>query len=344
MNFDRLLIDGPSLGYRCFHALARHPLRTSWGLDVGASFVFARILWNYLRTYQPECAVIAWDRGAAHRLEVLKTYKQDRPPTPDALNVQWPIMRAVAEAMGYRHAEVEGYEADDVIATLARRWKAQRRRVLVVTSDKDLLQLVDGTWVFVLDPRGKEDVLYTPEEVEKRFGVPPARLREYLALVGDAIDGIPGVPGVGPKRALQILETVPDLEALEDHLFRIRSSRLRAQLHAHRDQIYQALSLVQLVEVPDLPEDELCPRGEIQRDRLSELFRQFEFFSLLEEIAPEAPRATLQQEGMPLEGGVVLREGNVYLGKDEAYWMPDRLPEGRWVAFDAKVVWKAYPE
>ncbi len=344
MNFDRLLIDGPSLGYRCFHALARHPLRTSWGLDVGASFVFARILWNYLQTYQPECAVIAWDRGAAHRLEVLETYKQDRPPTPDALNAQWPIMRAVAEAMGYRHAEVEGYEADDVIATLTRRWKTRQRRVLVVTSDKDLLQLVDGSRVFVLDPRGKEDVLYTPEEVEKRFGVPPTRLREYLALVGDAVDGIPGVPGVGPKRALQILETVPDLEALEDHLFRIRSARLRAQLHAHRDQIRQALSLVQLVEVPDLPEDALCPRGEVQRDRLSELFRQFEFFSLLEEIAPEAPRVEPHSTEIPREGGVVLREGSVYVGKDNAYWMADRLPEGEWVAFDAKEVWKVYPD
>ncbi len=344
MSFDRLLIDGPSLGYRAFHALSRNPLRTSWGLDVGASFVFAKTLWRYLQTYDPECAVIAWDRGAAHRVALLETYKKDRPPTPDALAVQWPIMRAVAEAMGYRHAEVDGFEADDVIATLAKRWKTRGHRVLVVTSDKDLLQLVDGQWIFVLDPRGKEDVLYTPEVVEQKFGIPPSRLREYLALVGDAIDGVPGVPGIGPKRAIQILETIPDLEELEAHLFRVRSTKLRTQLHAHRDQIRQALTLVQLAEVPDLPDARVCPRGEVRREALSDLFRQFEFFSLLEEIAPEAPQVSRQEGDVPREGGVVIREGQIFLGKEGQYWVRPDLPEGDWIAYDAKAVWRTFPE
>ncbi len=336
---DLILVDGPAVTYRAYYAVARQPLRTSWGEDVGATYISTRMIWNLLREQNPRFAIAAWDRGLSAREEIQKTYKQHRPPTPPPLVRQRDYIRGIWEALGLVHAEVEGYEADDLIATLVRQAVTQGMTVWVVSSDKDLLQLVDEDRVRVYDPSTRPATLFSPREVEAKFGLPPERLAEYLALVGDTADNIPGIPGIGPKTAREILNLIR-LTELPDALHRL-PRRYQKLLRPHLDRVQENLQMVRLREAPVSLEDYLKACRE-DRTRLREWFRKLEFFKLLEEIAEPLPPCTpAPLFWTPTRGAVAVAPDGFVVANEEGCGRVDTLPEGgRWVAFDAKALFR----
>jgi DNA polymerase-1 len=197
------LIDGHSLIYRSFFAFIRNPLRNSKGENTSAVFGFVNTLKKLFEKYNPEYSAIVYDTGGeTFRHKEFKEYKITRPETPDELKPQIPIIKEVARAYGLSSFEIEGFEADDVLASLAKSLAKKDFKIYLVTSDKDLMQLVTEK-IQVYDPWN--ELLYDEDKVKERFGVSPEKVADILALSGDTIDNIPGVPGIGDKRAQEII-------------------------------------------------------------------------------------------------------------------------------------------
>lgn len=331
---DLILIDGPAVVYRAHYAVAREPLRTSSGEDVGATYISTRIIWNLLKEKKPRFAIAVWDRGLSQREKIQATYKQHRPPTPKPIVRQRPYIQAIWEALGIVHAAVEGYEADDLIATLVDQAKNQGMRILIVTSDKDLFQLVDHHMA-LWDPSTRPATLYTEEDVREKFGIPPRRLAEYLALVGDAADNIPGIPGIGPKTAREILQTI-HLDKLPEGLD-LLPRKYQKLLRSHIDQVIENLSMFRLKTVPVTLKDFLKECRE-NRTQLRQWFQKLEFFKLLEEVAqPLQPCPPASSLFPPSHGGVVATTHGFIVANGQGCFEVKNLPNGgSWVAFDAK--------
>lgn len=271
-----VLIDGHSVVYRSFFAFIRNPLRNSKGKNTSAVFGFAKTLHKVMADLKPDsCAVVFDAPGKTFRHEKFESYKLQRPPVPDELREQLPTVKELVRAWGLVTLEVPGVEADDVIGTIAHRATAEGNRVVIVTSDKDMLQLV-GQRITVYDPwKGLE---YGSEQVIEKLGVRPAQVVDLLALAGDASDNVPGVPGVGLKRAQEILRRHGSLSAALERDDRVRKSadiaRLSRELVEIRTDIELAADLDRMrPTTPDL-------------ERLAELFEDMEFRSLLAEIRP----------------------------------------------------------
>lgn len=210
MSAPLILVDGSSYLYRAFHALP--PLTTRDGQPTGAIKGVLSMLHKLVRTYSPEYMAVVFDApGPTFRDELYPEYKSHRPPMPDDLRAQIAPLHAVVRAEGFPLLMVSGVEADDVIATVVRNAERQRFSVLVATSDKDLAQLVNAQ-VNLIDTM--KDTVMDVDGVMAKFGVPPSRIVDYLALVGDSSDNIPGVPGVGPKTAAKLLSEYGSLDTL----------------------------------------------------------------------------------------------------------------------------------
>ncbi|TLM86743.1 MAG: hypothetical protein FDZ75_07180 [Actinobacteria bacterium] len=209
------VIDGNSLIHRAFHALPE-TMTAPDGRPTNAAFGFVSMLAKLVAELKPDGVVVAFDRGKpAFRTEALAQYKIHRPPTPDALRAQFPMVKHVLEAMSVPIVEVEGWEGDDILGTLARRGAEAGVRVLLVTGDRDAFQLVTNTVQVVTTKKGITDiVLYGPAEVEERYGVTPAQVPDFLGLKGDTSDNIPGVAGIGEKTAAKLLQEHGTLEAV----------------------------------------------------------------------------------------------------------------------------------
>src|ERR671938_5480 len=229
-NGDRprelFLIDGNSLAYRAFFALPE-AISTSDGRPTNAIFGFASMLVKILTDYGQVPTVVVWDAGMSGRKEISEDYKAQRSTRPDLLKLQWPHLRPLVEAFGYRNLSVEGYESDDVIAALTEQAKARGIPVMVVTGDRAAYQLVDDGVRIMSTSRGVTDTkVYDRQGVIDRYGIPPERIPDFIGLKGDTSDNIPGVPGIGDKTASDLLQRFGDLEA---ELVRERDrSRLRA--------------------------------------------------------------------------------------------------------------------
>ncbi|RMF87788.1 MAG: DNA polymerase I, partial [Nitrospirae bacterium] len=204
------LIDGTYYLHRAFHA--RTGLATSTGVPTNAVYLFARMLLKLLRERRPEGVVMVFDaKGKSFRNDLYPDYKANRPPLPEGLAQQIPYIHRLVEALGIPRVSIPGVEADDVLATLARRAAARGDTAWLVSRDKDLMQLV-GDGIRMWDSMKEEEI--GPEEVAARLGVAPEQVPDYLALVGDASDNIPGVPGIGAKGAAKLLAEHGSLEAL----------------------------------------------------------------------------------------------------------------------------------
>jgi DNA polymerase-1 len=203
------LFDGSAFLYRSFFALP--PLTTSSGFPTGAIYGFLRSILAILKTEKPNYMAIAFDLPApTQRKLAYSEYKSQRPPTPDPLKVQIPVIKELINLLGIRLLEMPGYEADDLIAYLTQKAKKEGFRVKIYSPDKDVLQLVDGNQVVVINPISEE--VFDENKVIEKFGVPPQKLADYLALVGDKTDNIEGVKGVGPKTAINLLNTFGSVE------------------------------------------------------------------------------------------------------------------------------------
>ena len=296
-----ILVDGSGYLYRAYHALP--PLTNSRGEPTGAVYGVANMLRRMLREHDPELVAVVFDApGRTFRDELFERYKANRPPMPDDLVAQLEPLRELVEAMGLPRLEVPGVEADDVIGTLARRAAARGLPVVIATGDKDMAQLVDGRIVLEDTMRGR---VTDRAAVEARFGVPPERIVDWLALVGDSSDNIPGVPRVGPKTAARWLRQYGSLDALVRHADEI-PGKAGESLRAHLDQLELSRELARIRTDLELDVDpESLRRRPPDTARLRELLRRLEFTSWLKELPREeaaAPGRAPEDGGSPGEG------------------------------------------
>jgi DNA polymerase I len=282
-----VLVDGSSYLYRAFHALP--PLTNSRDEPVGAVLGVVNMLLKLLDEHQPEHFAVVFDaRGKTFRDELFAEYKANRPPMPDELGAQVAPLLEVIEALGLPILQVAGVEADDVIGTLARRATAAGMQTLVSTGDKDMAQLVDKHVTLVNTMTG---TVLDPAGVEQKFGVPPARIVDWLALVGDSSDNIPGVPKCGPKTATKWLGEFGDLDTLKARADEI-GGKIGESLRAHMDQLELSRELATIrcdVEL-DLGPGELVRRPP-DVERLRTLYGQLEFNTLLRKLPDGKPAA-----------------------------------------------------
>jgi DNA polymerase-1 len=247
------LLDGLAMAYRSHFAFIRRPLTNARGENTSAVFAFANTVIKLRDQEKPDYWALAWDSELPTRRHTRYVeYKAHRPPMPDDLVRQLPLLQEVARALGLPVVEVPGTEADDVMATLAYRAEKEGMDVVLVTNDKDLQQLVRDR-VVVLAPGGggKDDVWMDAAAVKAKWGVEPRALRDVLALMGDASDNIPGVPGVGEKTAVDLIGKFGTLDNLYAHLAEVPRETLRKKLFDHKDEAYLSHELVTVDE--DLP-------------------------------------------------------------------------------------------
>jgi DNA polymerase-1 len=293
------LVDGPSYFYRAYHAIGH--LSTSRGLPTNATLGMTMMLWKILREDRPSYMGIAWDApGPTFRHHQFEAYKRERPGMPKDLVEQIPWIRRSFEALGLPFLEAPGYEADDILATAAARLRDSGIELVLVTADKDALQLV-GPQVTVLSVVGRtgERVLYDAAKVEERWGVPPARIPDILGLMGDSIDNIPGVPGVGEVTAQKLLREFGSLEALYANLAVVTGPKLRDALARHRDQAFLSRQLAVLEGA--LPVELHVEQFRVREpdwERLRALWTELEFTSLLRQIP--ARTVTLPAGAVPV--------------------------------------------
>ncbi|MEE9170675.1 MAG: DNA polymerase I, partial [bacterium] len=300
MNQNRLfLIDGHSLIYRAYFAI--RGLSTSKGFPTNAVYGFTNMLLKVIREKKPDYLAIAFDaKGPTKRHVEFEAYKAQRPEMPDDLSIQLPIIHRVVSALRIPIIMKEGYEADDLIGTLAKQSEQQGLDVTIVTSDKDMFQLITPR-IRIYDTM--KDKTYVERDVRERFGVEPARVIEIMGLMGDAIDNIPGVPGIGEKTAIKLIGEFETIDNILKNLGRINKPKLRDTLQEHSDQarLSRQLATLQLdcpIEVdlesfkpkpPNLPE-------------LIDLSREFEFTSILKRIKDlqDTAESPPEKSGSPL--------------------------------------------
>ena len=253
---ELFLVDGNNLAYRAFFALPEE-LATSEGFSTNALLGFTNMLFKLLADYKPKGVAVAWDTRPVHRAAVSEDYKSERKPMPDLLREQFPHFRPIVEAFGYRNLEFEGWEADDVIATLATHADEAGIKTSVVSTDRDAFQLVSENVTLMMTPRGVSDVhVYTPERVEARYGIRPEQMPDFIGLKGDTSDNIPGVPGIGDKTAGQLIGQYGSLEDVIEHADELSPARTQEHHGARRPG----------AAVEGAGDDAARPRARLRRD------------------------------------------------------------------------------
>jgi DNA polymerase I len=276
---ELFLIDGNSLAYRAFFALPES-IATSTGFPTNTIFGFASMLVKLLTEYGPKPTIVVWDAGSSGRKEVSEDYKATRRSRPDLLKEQWPHLEPLVDAFGYRNIAVDGFEADDVIATIADRARKEDVPVMVVTGDRDAFQIIDpeSRVKVMATGRGITDTkIYDHQAVIDRYGIAPELIPDFYGLKGDTSDNIPGVPGIGDKTASELLQRFGSLEEVLGHIDDISGAKRKENLTEHADnaRLSKVLATIKL----DVPV-EIDPVAEAAREpdraRLREVFREFE--------------------------------------------------------------------
>ena len=275
------LIDGSAFIYRAFHAVA--PLTNSEGFQTNAVFGFVNILRRLLKEREPRYMAVAFDsRGKVFRHGIYQDYKANRPPMPEELAGQVPYIKEAVQALGITSLETEGIEADDLIGAAATHLSGQGKDVIIVSGDKDLLQLV-GERVQMWDPMN--DRVMDAAAVQKKYQVAPEQLLDCYALIGDSSDNVPGVPGVGPKTAAKLINEFGSLEELYREVDGLKTSKMKQNLIEHRDLAFLSRELIRLKLDVDVPADpDGYSLGEMDTERLKTLYTDLGFNSLLKEI------------------------------------------------------------
>ena len=291
---ERLFVlDGPGFLFRAYHAIPF--LSTSKGVPSHAVFGMSTMLWKLLREDNPEYFAVAWDPpGPTFREEKFAAYKETRAPTPDDLRTQIPYVKTLFEALRLPLLEVPGFEADDVLGTVVDRTHDLPIEIVLVTSDKDMLQLVSPrVRVFSTTGRGGDRAVFDEAAVKAKWGVEPAQIPDILALMGDSIDNIPGVPGVGEKTAAKLIGQFGGVARLYENLSLV-PGKLRETLAANRKQALLSRELATVsTRVPIAVDLDAFRRREPDWERLRALWTELEFHSLLRQLPAEpAPEAT----------------------------------------------------
>ena len=272
------LIDGSGYIYRAFFALP--PLSTTSGLPTSAIYGFITMLQKVVRERRPDYLAVVFDeKGPTHRHQQFKEYKAQRRPMPDSLSQQIPYIHRAVDAFAIPVVKCEGFEADDLIGTLALQAVAAEVEVVIVTADKDMFQLLSPS-IQIYDP--VKDKVLTEEDCLTRFGVAPARVIEIMGLMGDSIDNIPGVKGIGEKTARKLIEEFHTIENLLACVSDVKAPKVRALLETHGEDARRSRELAALVtDCPVSFDRQLFRLGEARAEELAALFRELEFWGLL---------------------------------------------------------------
>ncbi|MEZ5403536.1 MAG: DNA polymerase I [Bryobacteraceae bacterium] len=346
------LIDTYGYVFRAFHARARTgapPMRTSSGLPTEAVFIFNNMVKKLRASHRPDfMAAVLESDGPTLREQEFAEYKANRAPTPPELTQQIPYVRRLLDAMRIPSVAYPGYEADDVIGTLARKAAGRGYDVVIVSSDKDLLQLVNEQ-VSMLNP-AKDDEWYDSAKVEEFLGVRPEQVADLLALKGDAVDNIPGAPGIGDKGARDLIQRFGSVEGAMEHAAEVERRTYRESLQNNREQIELSKRLA--LVATDLPVEYDWSEAQTHEPSLEDLrqvYTELEFFSQLKELKPAASTKPweLRQLGsadefsswLPLTGPVAVMLGSEGEGLLAETRLGLSVREGEGVSLDP--VWAA---
>jgi DNA polymerase-1 len=306
------LIDGNSYVYRAFYAIKS--LTNSKGFPTNAIYGFTNMLLKIIREKAPEGLVVSFDSaGPTDRHKLYGEYKAHRPEAPRDLVRQLPFIREIIGALKIPVYEVPGYEADDILGTIAKKAAQDGSEVYIVTGDKDMLQLVDDH-IRIYDPM--KDKVLDKDYVKEKFGIGPERVTEFMALMGDATDNIPGIKGVGEKTAKNLLRDFGSLDELLDHTERIKKDKLRKMVEENKEIVRLSEKLATIdTDVPLYIDEEAFKVAEPDWQSLFPLFREFEFTTLMK-LIPTAEESERERETVRRPGR--LREVVLLLGEDFA--------------------------
>ena len=328
------LIDAMAHIYRAFYAPMVRMSAPS-GIPTKVPFLFANIVRRLLKDYDPAYLGIVFDtKGPTFRDKLFEKYKAKRPPMPDELSQQIPYVRRLCEAMRLPILEFEGYEADDVIGTMAKQGSKNGLEVVVVSNDKDMMQLV-GNGVRTLrtgSGGAKADVLVDEEKVEEILGVPPEKVIDVMALMGDTVDNIPGAKGIGEKGAKELIQKYGSVEKALENAAEVGNKRYREALQEQREQVLMSKQLATIAtDVPVSLDLDALERKPPDVAALAALYRELGFNSLLKEL--EADKEGESASGGETEKGYTqfanVAEFRAWLGK-----LPATVPLGVWLVLD----------
>jgi DNA polymerase-1 len=342
---ELFLLDGNSLAYRAFFALPES-IGTSDGRPTNAIYGLASMLVKIVVEMRPGGLVAAWDAGMSGREKTYDLYKAQRPPRPDLLGEQWPHLMPLVEAFGYANVRVEGYEADDVIGSLAVQARAQGIPVMVVSGDRDVYQLVgEGVRVMTTARGVSETKVYDREGVVERYGVPPELIADLIGLKGDTSDNIPGVPGIGEKTAAQLLQEFGSLEEVLANVEKVSGAKRKQNLVEHADdaRVSKQLATIQC-EIDTGVDLAAAMASRPDRGALREFMREFELRAVMERLEEGLPdgealpgrSVETELEVEAVEGAPAdLGEGPVALAIEGERWAG--AADGRIVAGEASL-------
>ncbi len=316
---ELFLLDGNSLAYRAFFALPES-IATADGRPTNAIYGLASMLGKIVVEHRPAGVVVAWDAGMSGREKTYDLYKAQRPPRPDLLREQWPHLMPLVEAFGYTNVKVEGYEADDVIGSLARRAQEEGIPVMVVSGDRDVYQLVgDGVRVMTTSRGVTETKIYDRDGVIERYGVPPELVTDLIGLKGDTSDNIPGVPGIGDKTAAQLLQEFGSLEEVLANVEKVSGAKRKQNLIEHADdaRVSKQLATLQFDVETGIELSEVMG-ARPNRSTLREFMREFELRAVMERL----------EEGLPDDEAVPGRSVETELEVEVVEGTPEDLREG----------------
>ena len=281
------IVDGTALVYRSYFAFIRNPLINARGENTSAAFGFAAGLLRLIRDEKPDYLVVTFDsKEPTFRHKMFAEYKATREKMPDDLVDQLHRIDEIVSALNIESLAIPGYEADDIMGTLAQRAYDAGMDAVLVTGDKDLMQLVNDrvTWMN-LKKSGQENEVLDPDGVREKFGAPPDKVVDVLALMGDASDNVPGIPGVGPKTAIKLIEEFAGLENILDGYGRIKQKGLREKIEKGRESALLSRELVTIDRnVPIELDIMTCALREPDAERARALFQELEFTSLIEQL------------------------------------------------------------
>ena len=287
---ELILIDGHAMAYRAYYAMIRSPLTNSRGENTSAVFGFARVIIQILNKYNPDHMAVVFDSAEpTERHEIFDEYKANRKPMPEDMVYQIPVIQSLLEALGIPVMASPGYEADDIIATLARRESGQGNRVRIISGDKDLFQLLSDSVKMVRPSKGvnlSNEV--GPEYLQEKYGLAPEQITDYLALKGDSSDNIPGVSGIGEKTALKLLTEYGSLDNILGNLENVNPKHVREKIRNGKEDAILSRELVRLREVPGEYSLEDMKIGEKDREKLTELLLDLDFNQFIAELIPES--------------------------------------------------------
>jgi len=301
-----LIVDGNSLIYRAYYALLNTRMRTSCGLDTWAVFGFFRLLNKAIKEYSPTHIVFTYDEKPSERLKLAKDYKANRPDTPQELISQMLLVVELVSILKIPVFSFPGYEADDCIGTLAKRAEADGFSVLILSGDKDMLQLVSPLVKVIYTERGVSQVVpYTIEKVKEEYGLTPSQLIDFKALTGDKTDNIRGVDGIGPKKAEKLLQMWGSLECVLANLERITDKKIKESLTKSKEQLPVSLKLVKInTNLPLNINWEESKVAKPDKEKLKNFLEKLEFKSFLKEFNLDSDR----KEEVKLPAYIVVEE------------------------------------